>query len=207
MNAPKFEPEVERLLDLALRVVDGRQLMQQHEYELRIFLGKVRDELKPKRIVEIGSYKAWNAALLSHFASEGAVTMDATNYGPEEGLSHGKNLRMLWVNGGTRDAVDKTLSILGGKPDLVFIDDGHEYSAVKAQSEIWTSEVNPGGWIAYHDINPAQYRQPDGRYPADMQVVTFWKELIGNKEEIIATQQHASFRGPLPHGGIGILRT
>jgi len=98
------------------------------------------------------------------------------------------------------------MAILGGPIDLLFIDDGHYYEQIMREFELWRPHVRPGGWIVFHDINPLANIGPHGTQPECIQVPRFWKELEGNKEIIIATDEHKAWKGTLPHGGLGILR-
>ena len=98
------------------------------------------------------------------------------------------------------------MEAIGCPIDLLFIDDGHYYETICKEFELWRPHVRPGGWIVFHDINPLANIGPHGVQPPELQVTRFWKELQGNKQEIIATEEHKAWKGVVPHGGIGILR-
>jgi hypothetical protein len=98
------------------------------------------------------------------------------------------------------------LKYLSGYIDLLFIDDGHYYETIVKEFELWKPYVRPGGWIVFHDINPLANIGPHGTQPDCIQVPRFWQELNGNKQEIIATEEHKQWKGVIPHGGLGILR-
>ena len=40
------------------------------------------------------------------------------------------------------------------KPDMVFIDGGHKYQEVKRDIEIWRKQLQPGGLLCGHDVQP-----------------------------------------------------
>jgi predicted O-methyltransferase YrrM len=203
----KFSENIERCLEAAFtpeRVASNE--IQQHEWELRTFLGLVQSELKPERTVELGTYKGWTAAILSLVTSRYTVSVDIVDHRINEAWRYSNLLATIHDDACTPDCVTKAISLLGGPIDLLFIDDGHYYEQIVKEFELWSPHVRPGGWIVFHDINPLANIGPHGTQPDCIQVPRFWKELQGNKQEIIATDEHKAFRGALPHGGLGILR-
>lgn len=51
-------------------------------------------------------------------------------------------------------------SYLQGRPvDFLYIDADHSYEGVKADYEIWTPLVRPGGLVGFHDTNHPPVRQ------------------------------------------------
>lgn len=181
--------------------------IQQHEWELRTFLRLVLDELKPERTVELGTYRGWTSALLSQVTSRWTVSLDVTDYGTEGSRRYGQNLSCVIGDACTQECVTNIIAALGGPIDLLFIDDGHYYEQITKEYELWRPHVRPGGWIVFHDINPLANIGPHGVQPDCIQVTRFWNELTGTKLEIIATEEHAKWKGVLPNGGLGILRT
>lgn len=184
--------------------------VQQHEWELMTFLDMVATELKPERTVELGTYRGWTAAALSHVTSGHTVTVDIEDHGPQTALSYGRQLSRLVADATKPDTVLQALAILGGAMgtpiDLLFIDDGHYYEQIKVEFDLWSPCVRAGGWIVFHDINPLANIGPHGTQPECIQVPRFWQELKGDKREIIATENHRAWKGHLPHGGLGILK-
>lgn len=82
--------------------------------------------------------------------------------------------------------------ILGDKKlDFLFIDGDHSYEGVKADCEDYKGFVRPGGLIAFHDIVDSDYHRVRGCFVAQL-----WKELEGEKQEIVAGECW---------GGIGVL--
>jgi predicted O-methyltransferase YrrM len=180
--------------------------IQQHEWEMRTFLAMVLDELKPERTVELGTYKGFTGALLSLVTSRQTVTVDATDYGTSEAKPYGHHLDFVAGDAADKDSVIVTMATLGGPIDLLFIDDGHYYETIVKEFELWAPYVRKGGMIAFHDINEKANIGPHGTQPDCIQVPRFWKELNGDKIEIIADERHSGFKGVIPHGGIGILK-
>jgi predicted O-methyltransferase YrrM len=201
-----FSADIERCLEAAFtpeRVASNE--IQQHEWELRTFLSLVQSELKPERTVELGTYKGWTAALLSLVTSRYTVSVDITDHSVQ-GWRWAKSLETTVDDAATQQCADHVMMLLGGPIDLLFIDDGHYYETICKEFEIWKPLVRPGGWIVFHDINPLANIGPHGTQPDCIQVPRFWKELQGNKQEIIATDEHKAWKGTVPHGGLGILR-
>jgi predicted O-methyltransferase YrrM len=180
--------------------------IQQHEWEMRTFLALALDELKPERTVELGTYKGFTGALLSLVTSEKTVTVDIDDHGVREAYPYSHHMTIIRDDAATEGCVERIAELLVSPIDLLFIDDGHYYETICKELELWKPHVRPGGWIVFHDINPLANIGPHGVQPPELQVTRFWNELKGNKQEIIATEEHKAWKGVVPHGGIGILR-
>jgi predicted O-methyltransferase YrrM len=180
--------------------------IQQHEWEMRTFLSMALDELKPERTVELGTFRGFAGALLSQITSKQTISVDIEDHNPFISRPCGHNLFLMLDDAATEPCVSRVMLAIGDPIDLLFIDDGHYYETIVKEMELWRPHVRPGGWIVFHDINPLANIGPHGVQPPELQVTRFWNELKGDKTEIIATQEHAAFKGTLPHGGLGILR-
>lgn len=202
-----FSPELEKTLAAAFTAEHvASSTIQQHEWEMRTLLDLIQRDLCPERTVELGTYKAWTGAILSWITSRQTVSVDLQDWGTSESSAFSRNLSLLIADATLPDCVTQAMAILGGPIDLLFIDDGHYYEQIMREFELWRPHVRPGGWIVFHDINPLANIGPHGTQPECIQVPRFWKELEGNKEIIIATDEHKAWKGTLPHGGLGILR-
>lgn len=107
----------------------------------------------------------------------------------------GQELRLIDGDSKAQGSVESFRRALGSrKLDLLFIDGDHTYDGVKADYELYSGFVKPGGVIAFHDIQPG-YAQ-DG-----VEVSRFWKEypLPGARSEYIADPAQVSL-------GIGAVR-
>jgi predicted O-methyltransferase YrrM len=180
--------------------------IQQHEWEMREFLRLVFDELQPQRTVELGTFKGFTGALLSLVTATETVSVDIEDHSTALAKPYGQHVDLIHGDATSPDCVKLALRLLGGPIDLLFIDDGHYYSDIVKEFELWRPHVRPGGWIVFHDINEKANIGPHGTQPDCVQVPKFWKELDGNKQEIIAGPEHAAWKGVIPHGGLGILR-
>lgn len=181
-------------------------LIQQHEWELRTFLELVVSELRPKRTVELGTWKGAMGVFLSLVTDGPTLSLDIQDYRDDLTLYHPSNLTFAIMDGTKKETADWAVSKLGGPVDLLFVDDSHIYEDVVSEFNVWRTHMSSGGWMAFHDINPLANKGPDGKHSHLCQAHRFWAELHGNKQEIIATEEHKAFRGVIPHGGIGILR-
>lgn len=180
--------------------------IQQHEWEMRTFLAMALDELKPERTVELGTYKGFTGALLSLVTSRQTVSIDIDDHGTLASRIYGHHLTQIIHDATNPDCVTLAMAALGGPINLLFIDDGHYYETIVREFALWSPHVRPGGWIVFHDINPLANIGPHGVQPPELQVTRFWNELKGDKREIIATEEHKTWKGVVPHGGLGILR-
>jgi predicted O-methyltransferase YrrM len=100
-----------------------------------------------------GGYHAWRAPLYRSFATGGQriVLLRGSSHAPE--------------------MLARLRKVLGDRPiDLLFIDGDHRYEGVKADFEMYSPLVRPGGSIAFHDI------MPDPQHP-EVGVNRFWREI------------------------------
>jgi hypothetical protein len=107
--------------------------------------------------------KYWKPSL--HYLVDFWGTLNTTGDGAFNQLWHNMNYHtMLWkihpFEGKTRVlrgmTADMARHVADKSLDLVYIDAGHSYEAVRADLEAWFPKVKPGGVIAGHDfINPA----------------------------------------------------
>jgi Predicted O-methyltransferase len=180
--------------------------IQQHEWEMRTFLSMALDELKPERTVELGTFRGFTGALLSLVTSKQTISIDIEDHNPWVSRPYGHNLQLVLDDASKLECVKRVMLALAYPIDLLFIDDGHYYETIVTEFDLWKPFLRPGGWIVFHDINPLANIGPHGTQPDCIQVPRFWQELKGNKQEIIATEEHKAWKGVVPHGGLGILR-
>lgn len=90
------------------------------------------------------------------------------------------------------ETLERLEALLDGRPvDMLFIDGDHTYDGVKADHELYSPLVRPGGLVGFHDI--CQHPQMEF-----VQVNRFWATLDGDLETFIAY--------PPTWGGIGVVR-
>ena len=125
------------------------------------------EELAPKIIVEIGTFYGGSARLWQAlFKPDVLITIDVKDRA--QGLDfchylHGRASQDPAV-------VAEVIDFLDGTPiDLLFIDGGHMYENVRADFELYSPIVRPGGLVLFHDI----YNDN----PGAVEVPRYWREL------------------------------
>ncbi|HEV8128311.1 MAG TPA: class I SAM-dependent methyltransferase [Candidatus Eisenbacteria bacterium] len=111
-----------------------------------------------------GGYPAWKAALYRSFARPG------------------QEISLVRGDSHAPATARRVSELLCNQPvDLLFIDGDHTYEGVKADFEMYSPLVRPGGLIAFHDIVPGPTEAVGG-------VPRFWQELKGTagSREIVA---------------------
>lgn len=120
-----------------------------------------------------GGYPAWKASLYRAFArgSQSIELVRADSHDPA--------------------TASRVASWLGGKSvDFLFIDGDHSLSGVRADFELYSPLVAPGGMIAFHDIVPGPESDVGG-------VPRFWQELKTRRASV-------EFVADWKQGGYGI---
>jgi len=195
-------------MDLEKLIKEANEFgMSQHYAEI-IRLARFLGEEQPTNCIEIGTYKGGTFYILCALCKGIKITVDM----PLGGFG-GKHLRtedarearnkmvesfdgeahMLMMDSHSGETYDAIKKILGRKKvGFLFIDADHSYEGVKQDYEMYSPLVRKGGLIALHDIADTR-KHARGH----VEVPRFWKELEGDKEEIICG---ASW------GGIGIIR-
>lgn len=163
----------------------------QKDQELAGFLSIVADLDPLNTIVEVGAYAGGTLWAWEQLGAR-VIGVDL----PPAGVATGPQLNdlgMTVICGDSHDpsTVDQLLTELDGDPiDMLFIDGDHTYEGVRADYELYSPLVRPGGIIGFHDICPH-------RGMPFIEVDKFWFTLLGDKEEIIAW--------PPTWGGIGVI--
>jgi len=155
-------------------------------------LDKVLELAKNKKLIlEIGTSRGGSLYPLLKNADDNAevISIDLPDgkFGGEFGLQdesvmqswkrNGQKLHIIRGDSSSSEVVDKVKSIINGKKfDFVFVDGDHTYSGVKLDYLTYKEYTN--GMMAFHDI--AEHSNNP-----DVGVNKFWKELSGNKTEII----------------------
>jgi predicted O-methyltransferase YrrM len=180
----------------------------QRRSEILGLLEAVR-ELRPRRVVEIGTANGGTLFLFTRVAAEDArivsVDLPSGAFGGEanewkhplwEAFVTGRqSLRLIRADShapGTLGLVKKELE---GEPiDFLMIDGDHTYEGVKQDFETYAPLVRPGGMIAFHDICPDSYG-------AGGEVHRFWSEVREGRN-------YVELRERTDDGfGIGYIRT
>lgn len=92
----------------------------------------------------------------------------------------------------TLDKLKKTLK--GVSIDFLFIDGDHTYDGVKKDYEMYSTLVNSGGIIVFHDINDTQRHRERNVF-----VGKFWEEIKNTEKEYFEINSNKDW------AGIGVL--
>jgi predicted O-methyltransferase YrrM len=180
-----------KLLDVALKARYEHNAIQKHE-ELAGFLALIADLEPLNIIVEVGAFYGGTLWAWQQLGDVRVIGVDL----PPEGYPDGpqvNDLGMTVILGDShaQSTVDRLLDELAGEPiDVLFIDGDHTYEGVKADYELYSPLVRPGGVIGFHDI----CTHPTMPF---IEVDKFWMSLVGDKEEILTP--------PYTWGGIGVI--
>jgi len=183
----------------------------QSDQEITALLKKV-EELKPKIVVEIGTYKGGTLFLWCSVAHPDAtlISVDLPKGHPEahfgggylpskipffESFAHAQQkVHLVYGKSCLPSTIKKIKKILDGrKIDFLFIDGDHRYPGVKCDFTNYSPMVRKGGIIAFHDIlhHPQQ---------PSCKVEILWKEIKNDfrHEEFI-------HKPPIHKMGIGVI--
>ena len=141
-------------------------------------------ERQVKRVLEIGTAQGGTTFLLSRAipSTEWVLTIDLLP-------RHSSVLRFLnaprptfHALGGSSIAprtLRRVAALVGnGKLDLLFIDGDHGYEGVKADFQLYSPWVRPGGLVVFHDIVPAaETGAPTAGHRWVGGVPRFWNEI------------------------------
>jgi len=176
--------------------------------EIRAALEAI-EELRPKRIMEIGTAAGGTFFLLSRAAHPEATIISLDLPGGEFGGGYAnwkaaiyrravlprQSAHCVRSDSHSVESLNKVRSILGeALLDVLFIDGDHTYEGVRLDFELYSPLVRGGGIIVMHDV--AQH-QPD----STCNVRQYWQELQSRyaTREIIESEQQG-------WAGIGVVR-
>ncbi len=176
----------------------------QIEAELAQLVSEV-SKFSPRTVLEIGTANGGTLLLWTRLAKPDAVIVSVDLPGGRFGGGYSKSraalyrrfsgkeqkLHLLREDSHARATFDNVRQIFHGNPvDLLFIDGDHTYEGVKADWEMYSALVRPGGLIVFHDIA--------GNYD-DTQVKRLW-------DSIKAGFEHREYTfGENGYYGIGVL--
>jgi predicted O-methyltransferase YrrM len=141
--------------------------------------------LRPKFVLEIGTFFGGTLFVLSRLADHGATIISVDLPGGKFGGGYqglraplyrrfprkDERLHLIRGNSHELETQNKVRQILAGqKLDLLFTDGDHSYDGVKNDFESYLPLVRKGGMVAFHDI---------AEHPAESgcEVSRFWNEV------------------------------
>jgi cephalosporin hydroxylase len=195
---------------LAAIAIEEREAVQKPG-ELTELLAIVA-ELRPRRVVEIGTFHGGTLWSFCQLATSDAVLVSVDLPGGDFGggydeaqsrrfrnfCCHEQRVVTLPLDSHDPATVEDVRRELGGEPvDLLFVDGDHTYEGVKRDFELYSPLVRSGGVVAFHDI------LPDSDWERS-EVDRLWAEVreAYRSREILAPDEG------LEHGrwaGIGVL--
>jgi Methyltransferase domain len=163
----------------------------QKDAELAGFLALVMDLDPLDLIVEIGSFDGGTLWAWQQICPT-VIGVDLPPPGHEDTVRlNGLGCQVVCGDSHDPATVDRLLGLLDREVDMLFIDGDHSYDGVKADYEMYSPLVRPGGLIGFHDI----CRHPSMPF---VQVNRFWATLDGDLEAFVSP--------PADWGGIGVVR-
>jgi cephalosporin hydroxylase len=201
-------------LALRFRHLGIRITAQQVPSEIKQLLRLVAD-LRPRTILEVGTYKGGTFFMYARVAEPDALLisldlppgrMEAPTGGFDVGYTpwqarlfrsfarEQQRIELVQADSHDPKTAGQIRGLLAGRAvDFLFIDGDHSYPGVKADYEMYSPLVRPGGVIAFHDIVPG----PEARVGG---VPRFWQELKQGRDarEFVADWNQQAF-------GIGVI--
>jgi predicted O-methyltransferase YrrM len=175
----------EELWNFSAHTAGGLVGMSQEPSEI-LALAKLIEDRRPKTMVEIGTANGGTLFLWCRLAHPQATVVSIDLPGGLHGggypqwmsliyrrfPSATQTLHLLRGDSHKPEMLTRLKSLLpgDGEVDFLFIDGDHTYDGVKADFEMYSGLVRPGGLIAFHDI----CKHPES---ANCQVDRFWREV------------------------------
>jgi predicted O-methyltransferase YrrM len=198
---------LEEAYDLAHDFREGLRIGPAQLRSEFLALLRIVEREQPRTLLEIGTLLGGTLFLFARAAPDDALLVSVDLPLEASGRGYHESRRLLYrsfarerqrvrlVQQDSHDpaSIPTVRRALEGRPvDLLFIDDGHLYEEARADWELWSPLVRPGGIVAFHDIWP-------GAISAG--VPQLWREVrdSGDAEEIVESPAQENF-------GIGVLR-
>jgi predicted O-methyltransferase YrrM len=199
--------------------VDRPVLMGQVRSEI-LQLGRIVQELAPRRSLELGTNYGGTLLLLCRISPPGAkiisVDLPKGRFGggyPRRKIPlfskfprAGRQLHLVRGDSHALGTRERILGILKGEPlDYLFIDADHTYAGVRRDFEMYSPLVRSGGIVVFHDI-------VSHRRETECEVEKFWNEIKRQYRhlEIVEASSNGTLpiaitRAPMETAGLGVL--
>lgn len=177
------EREIQEIVDKGINL-DTQGLYRVNSVQKRseiINLVEHVNNLKPKYVLEIGTYNGGTLFMWAHLTKEKVVTCDLRNPPHRKELykkftPQGSSCQIVALEGDSHDKnfKEKVYSEFGEhKLDFLFIDGDHTEAGVESDFNNYKELVRQGGIIAFHDILKNQPVEGN-------QVYYFWEKVKNN---------------------------
>jgi predicted O-methyltransferase YrrM len=170
----------ENLVDFSLNCPAIRPVQTRSEI---VEYARLVADLRPRTAMEIGTYRGGTLFIHSRLATPDATLVSVDLPGSPLGrvwrwahtpifkrfTKRGQTLHLLRADSHRRETQSAVSKLLNGRQlDLLFVDGDHSYAGVRADFEMYSPFVRPGGVVAFHDI---------AMQPPPNEVVRFWNEI------------------------------
>ncbi len=115
-------------------------------------MARIVAALRPRRAMEIGSFRGYTAAAMATALPEGGV-LTTIDIEPAHGVAYRDTPLAQRVDRRVGSLIETTRDEANGSFDLVFIDADHRYEAVQSDTEAAQRLVAPKGWMVWHDYS------------------------------------------------------
>jgi len=116
-----------------------------------VMLAKIAKCLKPRRVLEIGSFRGYTAKLLAEHTGPETRIVAFDRY-PEHGEAYRDTAIAEKIDRRVGSVSDAAFAQDGpGSYDLIFIDADHSYDAVKHDTQVMLPLLAPEGMMVWHD--------------------------------------------------------
>lgn len=106
---------------------------------------------KPKRLMEVGSFRGYTALSLAQHAPEDAKLVTVDQY-PDHGEAYRDSPHAAKIERRVGQTSPELFAAdVPGSYDLIFIDADHTYTGVKYDTELILPLVAPDGFLVWHD--------------------------------------------------------
>ena len=136
-------------------------------------------ELKPRCIVELGTYRGGSLRCWTACATDDAIVIGTDTVGTPTGTVEALQSWLKPTQAGyfllgdlkTKDFHERIISLLEGRSvDFLFLDDSHDYDTVAWHWKSWLPKMRKGGMIGVHDI--------EKNNPPNIETLRFWNEIV-----------------------------
>lgn len=170
----------DRLVDFSLKYPAIAPLQMRSEF---VEYARIVAEQRPSAALEIGTFRGGTLFVLTRLANPHAIIISLDLPPSRLGkiyrwgqtpifhrfTQNGQTLHLLRADSHRKETLSTVSKLLNGRRlDVLFIDGDHTYAGVRADFEMYSPLVRPGGIVAFHDI---------AVQPLPNEVVRLWNEI------------------------------
>lgn len=195
MKSSDFENIIEAPNRFIGRGYYDRIHAEQDPIEIRE-MAKLVSSIKPKVIVEIGTYKGGTLFIWTRTNPQAELVVSIDLPGGQYGggydasreklyklFAHNRpqtEMKFIRGNSHLRETAEKLKEILNGRMiDFLYIDADHTYTGVKTDFELYSPLVARGGIIGFHDIRNMKSNHQVKDFWAEVKLRFEYREILG----------------------------